>query len=118
MKKYEIGTIVTGKVTGIENYGIFLSLDDSTVGLIHISEISESFVRNVSDYVEIGEQINALVIGDNDDNHLKLSIKNIDYRIQKKNYHLIKETPSGFETLNASLYNWISYKLKDIKNKE
>ena len=41
MKKYEVGDIVTGKVTGIENYGIFVFIDDGDgiTGLIHISEI-------------------------------------------------------------------------------
>ena len=44
---YKIGDIVKGKVTGIENYGIFLLMEDGYTGLIHISEISEKFVRNV-----------------------------------------------------------------------
>ena len=58
--KYAIGKIVTGKVTGIEKYGIFVNLDDYYSGLVHISEISDSFVRNIDDYVNIGEYIKAL----------------------------------------------------------
>ena len=117
MEKYEIGSVVTGKVTGIEDYGIFLSLSDHTVGLIHISEISDSFVRNVSDYVNLGETINAIVIGDDGSDHLKLSIKNFDYRIQKKDQHLIKETTSGFTHLKESLPVWISQKVIEIDKK-
>ena len=55
MKKYKPGDIVTAKVTGISEYGIFVLLEDNTTGLIHISEISSSFVRNISDYVELNE---------------------------------------------------------------
>ena len=102
---------------GIEDYGIFLSLNDHVVGLIHISEISESFVRNISDYVDLGETINAIVIGDDGNSHLKLSIKNFDYRIHKKEQHLIKETPSGFTNLSTALYDWIDSKVVEINKK-
>ena len=55
--KYENGKIIKGCVTGIESYGIFMSFDEYYSGLIHISEISNNFVRNVNDYVNIGETI-------------------------------------------------------------
>ena len=51
MSKYECGKIVTGCVTGVENYGIFVSLDEYYSGLIHISEISTKFVKDINDYV-------------------------------------------------------------------
>ena len=44
MNQYKKGEIVTGCVTGIEKYGIFVSLDEYYSGLIHISEISDFFV--------------------------------------------------------------------------
>ena len=53
MSKYEKGKIITGCVTGVENYGIFVTLDEYYSGLIHISEISNNFVRNINDYVNI-----------------------------------------------------------------
>ena len=42
---YKIGEIVEGIITGIQPYGAFVSLDDETCGLIHISEISDGFVK-------------------------------------------------------------------------
>ena len=78
MNKYNIGDVITGKVTGIEKYGIFLSLPDGSSGLIHISEISNQFVRNVSDYVVMGETIKARVIGYDENNH---------YKFQRRRYH-------------------------------
>ncbi len=55
MAKYEKGKVVTGCVTGIESYGIFIGLDDYYSGLIHISEISNGFVKNIKFYLKNGE---------------------------------------------------------------
>lgn len=113
--KYSKGNIVTGCVTGIEDYGIFVGLDNYYSGLIHISEISDSFVRNISDYVNIGETINVEVLEVNDNNfHVKLSIKNIDYRINKKRRVKIKEVGTGFGCLKDNLDNWINVKAKKL----
>ncbi len=119
MEHYEIGDILTGCVTGIEEYGIFVNIDDSYSGLIHISEISSKFVQNISDYVDVGEKIKVRVIGVNDDkHHLKLSIKNLDYRIKKRRSSIIKETVHGFNTLKENMPIWIEEKLIEIKKNE
>ena len=119
MEKYEKGKIIKGQVTGIEKYGIFVSLDEFYSGLIHISEISNLFVRYVSDYVEIGQQIKCKVIEkDEDTNHLKLSIKDIDYQIGKKRLKKIKETEHGFDTLKSKLDEWKETKLEEMKKNQ
>ena len=117
MKKYKNGEIVTGCVTGIEKYGIFVSLDDYYSGLIHISEISDNFVRNIGDYVKIGETIKARVIDENpEEHHVKLSIKNFNYRITKKNTPKIVETSTGFSTLKEALNIWIAEKTQALED--
>ena len=119
MTKYEKDKIVTGYVTGIEKYGIFVNLDEYYSGLIHISEISSGFVRNVSEYVNIGETIKMKVISVNEKNHqVKLSIKNIDYRIGKKKRTKIVETEHGFDTLKESLPMWIKNKISEFDEKK
>ena len=120
MANYKKGNIVTGCVTGIEKYGIFVSLDDYNNGLIHISEISDSFVRNPADYVRIGETIKARVIEDVDDDscHVKLSIKDLDYRITKSHKKKIVETPLGFSTLEKQLNTWINVKSEELFQKK
>ena len=111
MSKYENGKIVTGCVTGIENYGIFVSLDEYYSGLIHISEISTKFVKDINDYVNIGETIRVKIVEKDEDNcHLKLSIKDIDYRVNSKRRNKIIETEKGFETLSIKLEDWIEEK--------
>ena len=116
MNQYKKGEIVTGCVTGIEKYGIFVSLDEYYSGLIHISEISDFFVKNPSDYVYVGETIKALVIDDSDldSYHVKLSIKNIDYKFTKKKRKKIIETTSGFKTLQEALPGWSETKKEEI----
>lgn len=116
MNQYKKGEIVTGCVTGIEKYGIFVSLDEYYSGLIHISEISDFFVKNPLDYVYVGETIKALVIDDSDldSYHVKLSIKNIDYKFTKKKRKKIIETTSCFETLQEALPGWIETKKEEI----
>jgi len=119
MSKYNIGDIISGKVTGIEKYGIFLSLDDGFSGLIHISEVSESFVRNINDYAKMDEIIKAKVIDfDENSNHLKLSIKRLPYREKNKVKGRIIETSQGFSTLNLLLDEWIEGKAKEIEEKK
>lgn len=118
MKKYKNGDIIKGCVTGIEKYGIFLSVDDFHSGLIHISEISNSFVKNIYDFVQIGEEIQAKIIGvEENTNQLKLSIKNIEYRLNRKEKSKIKETSLGFSTLKSMLNSWIETKKGKILNK-
>lgn len=106
MPKYKVGDVIKGKVTGIEDYGFFLLLDDGYVGLVHISEMSEKFVKNVFDYVQLGEFIIATVIGvDDEKKNLKLSIKNLNYRIEDKEE---LEDQNGFSPLREMLPLWVS----------
>lgn len=118
MGKYKKGDIVKGYVTGIEKYGIFLCIDESYSGLIHISEITSSFVRNVYDYVKLGEVIQARVIEDEKDGQIKLSIKDMDYRITKKKNSKIEETENGFSTLTVMLNKWVDRKIEEISQKK
>ena len=118
MKKYKNGDIVTGCVTGIEKYGIFLSIDEKHSGLIHISEISSAYVRNIYDFVKIGEIIQAKVIEDEQNsNQIKLSIKNINYKLNDRLNSKINETALGFFTLKNKLNSWIEEKNEELLNK-
>ena len=118
MTDFNVDDIVVGTVTGIQKYGIFVSLDNDFSGLIHISEVSDGFVSNLNDYVEEGEKIKVKIIEkSNSSHHLKLSIKGIDYRISKHKNRKIKETEKGFNTLHEKLPLWIDKKLNEISEK-
>lgn len=118
MSKIKKGRIIRGIVSGTESYGVFVSCDDYYTGLIHISEISHGFVKNITDFVNVGDLIFVEILDvDEELGHLKLSIKNIEY---KKNVAIkrkkIKETTLGFKTLEYKLPFWIEESLKKIKN--
>ena len=121
MTKYKKGDIVTGIVTGIEDYGVFIELEEQFSGLIHISEISKSFVKNINDYVTIGEKIKVEILEVNEEKlHTKLSIKDINYSFKNRRRTKINETSTGFSTLKLKLPIWINQKEKEIlqKNKK
>lgn len=111
-ENYKKGDIIKGKVTGVTDYGIFVSFDDDYDGLIHISEMSYRFVNDVADYAKVGDAIFSQIIDVHDDNHLVLSIKDIDYTNGKKKK--IMETETGFQTLSRMLPVWIEEKLQEI----
>lgn len=120
MTKYKKGKIVRGTVTGIESYGIFISLDEYYSGLIHISEISHGFVKDINNFVKIGETIYVEILDvDEQSCHLKLSIKNIIYKMKaKQSKKKIIETKHGFHTLAYQLPIWIEQSLKKIENNQ
>lgn len=118
MLEIQVGDILEGKVTGISSYGIFVSINNEYSGLIHISEISKFFVKNIEDYVSIGEEIICEVVGvEEESKHLRLSIKNINYKLIPK-YGKIKDTKHGFKPLQMKLPIWIREKLKEIEKEE
>lgn len=114
-EEYKVGEIIKGQVTGIEKYGVFVNIDPYYDGLIHISEISSEFVKDIHEFVKIGETIYCQVLEvDNDNLHLKLSIKNINYKSDNSS-NPIKETRKGFLPLKDNLDIWINEKLDIYK---
>ena len=71
----EVGSILDGKVTGITNFGAFVSLPGNRSGLVHISEIAYSYVNDVHDHLAEGQEVKVKVIGVDANNRINLSIK-------------------------------------------
>ena len=112
MGKYKKGKVVTGVVTGIETYGIFVKFDEYYSGLIHISEISNKFVNDIYQITEVGNEIVAEILNvDEKRFRLDLSLKNVKKR--KNNFSQIKETASGFKTLKKMLPHWVDTNLEN-----
>ena len=115
MENYIVGSIVKGEVTGIEPYGIFIKVDDYN-GLIHISEIANNYISNITNYVSIGEKIYAKVIEvDDENNRLKLSIKGLNYKEFYEN-RIVKESVRGFSPLQENLEKWMEYTLNEMEH--
>ncbi len=70
----EVGSKLNGKVTGITNFGAFVELPGGTTGLVHISEVADSYVKDVNDHLKIGDQVEVKVLSEKD-GKIALSIK-------------------------------------------
>lgn len=71
----EIGGIYTGKVTGITNFGAFVELEPHVVGMVHISEVAETYVRDINDHLKIGQEVRVKVLTVGENGKLGLSIR-------------------------------------------
>lgn len=116
MNKIKENDVIRVKITGIQKYGAFASMENKDYnGLIHISEISYGYVKNIHDFIDVGDDIFAEVLDINEDNkQIKLSIKDIDYKKDGIKLKRMSETKSGFTPLRDHLDNWISDKIKEI----
>ena len=73
-EKFQVGQIIEGTVTGIKPFGAFVSLDESTQGLVHISHITHGYLANINDAIKVGDQVKVLSI-DGEKGKISLSIK-------------------------------------------
>ncbi|ACR78968.1 MAG: binding domain protein [Kosmotoga sp.] len=71
----KVGNIVQGKVTAVRKYGAFVTLEGGEEGFIHISKVSKGYVKNIDDYLKVGQEITAKVLGTTKDGKWELSIK-------------------------------------------
>lgn len=71
----EIGSIQEGKVTGIMSFGAFVALPGGKSGLIHISEIAHTFVKDVHDHLQVGQLVRVKVLDINEQGKINLSLK-------------------------------------------
>ncbi|NLZ76318.1 MAG: S1 RNA-binding domain-containing protein [Erysipelotrichia bacterium] len=112
---YKVGQVVQGTITGIKPYGAFVKIDEETSGLIHISEISEYYINDVSYFFKKGEKVVVKIIDIDKIGQLRLSLKAIQtnrkYAIPtKKDIANIEKI--GFKSLQEKLPDWIKDALK------
>ena len=110
------GAIVSGTVTGIKDYGAFVQVEDYC-GLIHISEFSDGFVKNINEIVAIGDVVSVEILEiDEVNKKMKLSYKNANVKPSKllEYVHIYK----GFNALELKLNEWIEEAYEKIIKKE
>ncbi len=73
-----VGNIVNGKITGITNFGAFVETEDGSKGMIHISEVSRSYVEDIKTVLKIGQAVTVKVISVSDDGRIALSLKQLE----------------------------------------
>ena len=88
----EVGSKVEGKVTGIANFGAFIDLGDNKTVLVHISEVSDRYVENINEELEVGQKVTVKVLSIANDGKIGLSIRKAQAKPAEKKKK--KPTPS------------------------
>lgn len=117
--KIKEGSIVRGKVTGIQPYGAFVRLGDEYRGLIHISEFSDCYVKDIRNFVNVGQYIDVKILKlDSDNRQAQLTLKGISNYSDSGRKSRMKasdfETSNGFAPLAQHLPIWIRDSLDKI----
>lgn len=71
----EVGEVFEGKVTGITKFGAFVAMPDGKNGLVHISEIANTYVSDINEYVKEGQMVKVKVIAIGENGKVNLSMK-------------------------------------------
>ncbi|MEF9983177.1 MAG: S1 RNA-binding domain-containing protein [Oscillospiraceae bacterium] len=75
MQQIAVGNILEGKVTGITKFGAFVDLGDGKTGMVHISEVASTYVKEITDHIQDGQMVKIKVLSISDDGKISLSIK-------------------------------------------
>lgn len=115
-KKYKVWDIIKAPVTRISKFGIFLALDGWISWLIHLSEISNDMVKNIEDFVKVGELVEAKVITfDPNEKRIGLSLKTTDEVVEVKEE---KKAPKAKEEVAEEKSEKAPVKKEEVKEEK
>ncbi len=98
----EVGSIVEGKVTGITNFGAFVSLPDGGSGMVHISEVANTYVSNIREHLEEGQTVKVKVLSA-EEGRVSLSIKKAQEPVRPAPRNTALRRPAAGDTPNAPM---------------
>ncbi len=108
-----IDSIVEGRVTGITKFGAFIDLGEGRVGLVHISQISHTYVTDINQHLKVGDMVKVRVVGTTKDGKYDLSIKQLEKREVKRAE--ARRAPNSFEEKMTAFLKQSEEKLLDLK---
>ena len=121
--KYQIGDLIIGKITSVKPYALFLAFENGSNGLLHISELSDSYIRDIEKYGSVGDEIKVKVIAiDEANGFLRVSYKKVPEE-ERFSTHVnesriyLEEKEKDFSELAKNLPIWIEETLKKVKEK-
>ena len=79
----EVGAIVAGKVSGITNFGVFVDIGGTT-GMVHISEVAKNYVKDLKEYVHMGQDVMVKVLSVSPEGKVSLSMKQAEAPEQRE----------------------------------
>ncbi len=116
----EVGAIMSGRVKSITKFGAFVELENKKTGLVHISEISDEFVKEVKDHLKEGQEVKVKIIGISKEGKIELSIKKVNEKPEdaiKREEMKKKISASKFEDMMNKFKRLSDDKLLDFKKK-
>lgn len=78
----EVGSKLQGKVTGITNFGAFVELPEGSTGLVHISEVADNYVKDINEFLKVGDEVTVKVLNVEKDGKIGLSIKKAKEQVE------------------------------------
>ncbi len=105
----EIGEILEGKVTGITNFGAFVELPDKSTGMVHISEVSATFIKDIHEKLNEGDVVKVKVLEINEKGKIALSIK----KAQPKEEEPKPKKPAGDRNKGPRPQVWTGTQTKE-----
>lgn len=116
MASIPVDSVVEGRVTGITKFGAFVDLGDGNVGLVHISQISNSYVTDINQFLKVNDTVKVRVIGTTKDNKYDLSIKQLEKREEKRfERREPRKFSNSFEDKMTQFLKQSEEKLLDLK---
>lgn len=128
-----VGDIVEGKVTGITNFGVFVDIGENKTGMVHISEVAQTYVNQISDFVKQGDTVKVKVLSVSDDGKISLSIKRAQEPVKRERrprntpqdnkpdmsyvWTSKKSEPASFEDMMSRFKQTSDEKFSDLKRK-
>lgn len=80
----EVGAVLEGKVTGITKFGAFVELPGGKTGMVHISEVAPTFVKEIRDYVKENQVVKVKVLAITPEGKVSLSMKRVDPPVRRQ----------------------------------
>src|SRR5690554_2200539 len=110
----EVGSIIEGKVTGITKFGAFVELPSGDTGLVHISEVANTYVKDISNFLKPDDTVKVKVIKIGDDGKIGLSIR----RLEETAEPVKQVSKASFEDQLNRFLRESNERLQDLRNRE
>jgi S1 RNA binding domain protein len=103
--QWQIGDTTVGQIIAIKPYGAFVQLSTGDVGMVHISEVAEEYVKDIQSYLSVGQQVTVKIIGMNEEGKYNLSIKRLTKHEQEAALYFrqVQEFRQAFERRRQEL---------------
>ncbi len=122
--KFEIDQLVIGKVTKVKPFALFMEFEGGVEGLLHISEISDSYIRDIEKFGSKGDEIKVKIVSiDETNGFLRVSLKKVPpeeaYSTHSNNVRKLPDCDKNdFKPLADHLNEWINKTLEEAKKEE